>query len=268
MTAMSYRVLGHEMQYVEVDLAPGQSVIAEAGSMLYKDAAVSLTTTLGDGSQQEGGVMGKLMGAGKRMLSGATMFTTVFSNDGGAEAKVAFAAPTPGNILAVDLSQHGGQLVCQKDSFLSAAKGVHISMFFQRKVMAGLFGGDGFIMQKLEGDGMVFVHIGGAMVERDLAAGEEIHVDTGCVAAFAPTVGFDIKAVGGIKSALFGGEGLFFAHRTGPGKVWLQSLPFSRRAARMAATEAKEDSSSKGGTVAGGLLGAVTGGLMRGGRSE
>ncbi len=245
MTALSYRVLGHEMQYVEIDLAPGQAAIAEAGSMLYKDAAVSLSTMLGDGSQQEGGVMGKLMGAGKRMLSGATLFTTVFSNDGAAAARVAFAAPTPGNILAMDLAQHGGQVVCQKDSFLAAAKGVHISMFFQRKVMAGLFGGDGFVMQKLEGEGAVFIHIGGAMVERDLAAGEVIHVDTGCVAAFAPSVGFDIKPVGGIKSALFGGEGLFFAHLTGPGKVWLQSLPFSRLVARMQAAEDKKGGNGK-----------------------
>lgn len=242
MTVMSYRVLGHEMQYVEIELAPGQAAIAEAGTMLYKDAAVSLSTMLGDGSPQESGVMGKLMGAGKRMLTGATAFTTVFSNDGAAAAaKVAFAAPTPGNILAIDLAGHGGQLVCQKDSFLAAAKGVHISMFFQRKIMAGLFGGDGFVMQKLEGDGMVFVHIGGAMVERDLAAGEEIQVDSGCVAAFAPGVGFDIKPVGGIKSAMFGGEGLFFAHLSGPGKVWLQSLPFSRLVARMQAAETKKN---------------------------
>ena len=241
MSALSYRVLGNEMQYVEIDLEHGQAAIAEAGSMLYKDAAVSLTTLMGDGSEQESGLMGKLLGAGKRMLTGATLFTTVFSNDGQATAKVAFAAPTPGNILAVDLSQHGGKLICQKDSFLAAGKGVNIDMFFQRKIMAGLFGGDGFIMQKLEGDGMVFVHIGGAMVARELAAGETIHVDAGCVAAFAPSIAFDIKAVGGIKSALFGGEGLFFATLTGPGKIWLQSLPFSRLVARVQAAEQKKD---------------------------
>jgi uncharacterized protein (TIGR00266 family) len=270
MSNLSHRILGHEMQYVEIDLAPGQAAVAEAGTMLYKDTAVDLATVFGDGSQQEGGVFGKLLGAGKRMLTGATLFTTVFTNQGANPARVAFAAPIPGTILALDLAAHGGQLICQKDSFLAAAKGVHIGLFFQRKIMAGLFGGDGFIMQRLEGEGTVFVHLGGAMVERRLAPGEEIQVDAGCVAAITSTIGFDVALVGGIKSALFGGEGLFFANLTGPGTVWLQSRPFTRLAARMQSAMPHSGSSGSGegtvgGAVVGGLLGAAAGSLFGGG---
>jgi len=227
--------MGTEMQFVEVELDPGESAVAEAGAMMYKDAPVHMETIFGDGSAAggSGGFMGKLLGAGKRVLTGESLFMTVFTHTGQGKAHVAFGAPYPGNIIPVRLESVGGCLVCQKDSFLCAAKGVSIGIYLQRKILTGLFGGEGFIMQKLEGDGLVFVHAGGTIVERRLEPGEVLHVDTGCVVAFEPTVNFDIRQAGGIKTALFGGEGLFFATMQGPGKIWLQSLPFSRLAGRM-----------------------------------
>ena len=230
---IDFEIKGHELQFVEIELDPGESAVAEAGAMVWKDAAVGMTTVFGDGSGQQGGFMGALMGAGKRLLTGESLFTTVFTHNGHGKARVAFAAPTPGHILPIKLDSVGGTLICQKDAFLAAAKGVSIGVAFQRRVMTGLFGGEGFIMQKLEGDGWVFVQMGGTVIERNLAPGETLHVDTGCVAAYTPSVRFDLETVGGVKSMLFGGEGVFFARLTGPGKVWIQSLPFSRLAGRM-----------------------------------
>jgi uncharacterized protein (TIGR00266 family) len=230
---IDYEIKGQELQFVEIELDPGESAIAEAGAMVWKDATVTMTTVFGSGAGQEGGFMGKLLSAGKRIVTGESLFTTVFTHTGSGKARVAFGAPVPGAILPIRLADIGGTLICQKDSFLSAAKGVSIGIHFQRRVLTGLFGGEGFIMQKLEGDGWVFVQMGGAVIERELRAGEQIHVDTGCIAAFMPSVEFDLVGAGGVKSALFGGEGLFFARLTGPGKVWIQSLPFSRLAGRM-----------------------------------
>lgn len=230
---IDFEIKGHELQFVEIELDPGESAVAEAGAMVWKDAAIGMTTVFGDGGGQSGGFVGALMGAGKRLLTGESLFTTVYTHNGGGKARVAFGAPTPGHILPLKLDSIGGTLICQKDAFLAAAKGVSIGIAFQRKVMTGLFGGEGFIMQKLEGDGWVFVQMGGTVIERTLAPGEVLHVDTGCVAAFTPSVNFDLESVGGVKSMLFGGEGVFFARLTGPGKVWIQSLPFSRLAGRM-----------------------------------
>ncbi|MEA3016322.1 MAG: hypothetical protein QOI38_1044 [Sphingomonadales bacterium] len=230
---IDYEIKGQELQFVEVELDPGESAVAEAGAMVWKDSTVEMTTVFGSGAGQESGFMGKLLSAGKRLVTGESLFTTVFTHTGSGKARVAFGAPVPGAILPIRLSEVGGTLICQKDSFLAAAKGVSIGIHFQRKVLTGLFGGEGFIMQKLEGDGWVFVQMGGMVIERELRAGEQIHVDTGCIAAFMPSVDFDLIGAGGVKSALFGGEGLFFARLTGPGKVWIQSLPFSRLAGRM-----------------------------------
>ncbi len=249
---IDYEIRGHEMQFVEVELDPGESAVAEAGAMMYKDEAVEMKTIFGDGNQT-GGFMDKLLGAGKRLLTGESLFMTVFTHNGHGKAHVAFGAPYPGNILPVDLDDVGGTLICQKDSFLCAAKGVQIGIFFQRKILTGLFGGEGFIMQKLDGDGLVFVHAGGTLVERELQAGETLHVDTGCIVAFTKTVDFDIQQVGGIKSALFGGEGIFFARLRGPGRIWLQSLPFSRLAGRMLAAAPQQGGSKGEGSVLGGL---------------
>jgi uncharacterized protein (TIGR00266 family) len=232
---IDYQIHGHEMQYVEVELDPGESAVAEAGSLMYKDPSIEMTTVFGDGSGQGGGFMKLLVGAGKRLLTGESLFTTVFTHSGAGKARVAFASPYPGTILALDLDKLGGRLICQKDAFLAAAKGVSIGIAFQKRIMTGLFGGEGFIMQKLEGDGIVFVHAGGTLVERELRAGEELHVDTGCIAALSQTVDYDVVTVGGVKSMIFGGEGVFFARLRGPGQVWLQSLPFSRLAGRIMA---------------------------------
>lgn len=232
---VDYKIIGSEMQFVEIELDPGESAVAEAGAMMFKAPVIEMDTMFGDGSRAvaQGGFMDKLLGAGKRLLTGESLFITVFTHRGQGKAHVAFGAPYPGNIIPVKLTDVGGMLICQKDSFLCAARGVSIGIFFQRKIMTGLFGGEGFIMQKLEGTGMVFMHAGGTIVERVLQPGEVLHVDTGCVVAFEPSVQFDVQQAGNIKTALFGGEGLFFAVLQGPGKVWLQSLPFSRLAGRM-----------------------------------
>jgi uncharacterized protein (TIGR00266 family) len=250
---IDYKIIGSEMQFVEVELDPGESAVAEAGAMMYKDAHVDMQTIFGDGSVSSGsgGFLDKLLGAGKRILTGESLFMTVFTHKGEGKARVAFGAPYPGNILPISLPDVGGSLVCQKDSFLCAAKGVAIGIFFQRKILTGLFGGEGFIMQKLDGDGMVFIHAGGTVVVRTLGAGEVLHVDTGCVVAFQPSVDFDIQQAGGIKTALFGGEGFFLATLRGPGKIWLQSLPFSRLAGRMLEAAPQRGGSKGEGSILG-----------------
>jgi uncharacterized protein (TIGR00266 family) len=232
---IDFEIKGQELQFVEVELDPGESAVAEAGAMVWKDASIEMTTVFGNGAGQEGGFMGKLLSAGKRLVTGESLFTTVFTHNGSGKTRVAFGAPVPGTILPLRLADLGGTLICQKDSFLAAAKGVEIGIHFQKRILTGLFGGEGFIMQKLEGDGWVFVQMGGTLIGRELRAGEELHVDTGCIAAFTPSVDFDLIGAGGIKSALFGGEGLFFARLRGPGRVWIQSLPFARLAGRMLA---------------------------------
>ena len=252
---IDFKIFGSEMQFVEIELDPGESVVAEAGAMMYKSSRIEMETIFGDGSRGSaaGGFMDKLLGAGKRLLTGESLFMTVFTHKGQGKAHAAFGAPYPGNIIPVSLKDMGGMLICQKDSFLCSAKGVSIGIFFQKKILTGLFGGEGFIMQKLEGDGMVFMHAGGTVVERQLAPGEVLHVDTGCLVAFEASVQFDIRQAGGIKTALFGGEGLFFARLSGPGRLWLQSLPFSRLAGRMLQA-APQTGGSKG---EGSILGSI-----------
>ena len=230
---VDYRIVGSDMQFVEVELDPGESAVAEAGSMMFMTASIQMETVFGDGASQRSGVMGALLGAGKRLLTGESLFMTVFTNQGSGKQHVAFAAPYPGKILAMDLKQLGGTLICQKDSFLCAARGVSIGIAFQRRIGVGLFGGEGFIMQRLEGDGLCFVHAGGTVHPLELKAGQTLRVDTGCIVALQPSVTYDIQLVGGVKTALFGGEGLFFATLSGPGRVWLQSLPLSRLAGRI-----------------------------------
>lgn len=232
---IDYRIYGQEMQFVEIELDPGESAIAEAGGMMFKDPSIEMSTIFGDGSKQETGFFGKLASAGKRLLTGESLFMTQFTHLGQGKAHVAFASPYPGTIIPFKLSDMGGMMICQKDAFLCAAKGVSVGLHFQRKIMTGLFGGEGFIMQKLEGDGYAFVHVGGCVIERKLQPGEELHIDTGCVAAMTSDIDFDIVQAGNVKSMIFGGEGVFFAQLRGPGTVWIQSLPFSRLAGRIIA---------------------------------
>jgi uncharacterized protein (TIGR00266 family) len=234
---IDYDIFGEEMQYVEVTLDPGEACVAEAGSFFYMDPGIEMQTIFGDGSvkHEKSGFMGKLVGAGKRVLTGESLFMTLYGNADTTRRKVAFAAPYPGKIIPVDLQEMGGTILCQKDAFLCAAKGIEVSTAFQKKLGAGLFGGEGFLLQKLVGNGLAFMHAGGTILSRELAAGETLRVDTGCLVAFEPNVAYDIQWIGGVKSALFGGEGLFFATLTGPGRIWLQSLPFSRLAGRVLA---------------------------------
>ena len=265
MDVVDYEIKGAEMQFVEVELDPGEAAIGEAGSMMFMEAGIAMDTVFGDGSAQQGGFFGKLMGAGKRLITGESLFTTVYTNGVQRKQRVAFAAPYPGKILPMDLHRLGGTLICQKDAVLCAARGVSLGIAFQQKLSVGFFGGEGFIMQKLDGDGMAFVHAGGTVVKRELQAGETLLVDTGCVVAYTPNVNFEIQYVGKVKTALFGGEGLFFAKLTGPGTLWLQSLPFSRLASRVFAAApqrggSREEGSVLGGFGAGGLLGSVLGG--------
>ena len=233
MHEVDYRVFGDDMQYVEIELDPGEATVAEAGGMMYMDDGIEMETVFGDGSQQKSGFLDALVGAGKRLLTGESLFMTVFLNRAHERRRVAFAAPYPGKIVPVHLAEMGGELLAQKDSFLCAAKGVAVGIAFQKRLGAGLFGGEGFILQRLQGDGWSFMNAGGTILERTLNPGELIRVDTGCIVAFQPAVQYDIEYVGKIKSALFGGEGLFFATLRGPGKIWLQSLPLSRLAARL-----------------------------------
>ena len=263
MHEIDYKIFGDDMQFVEVELDPDEATVAEAGGMMYMDDGIEMETIFGDGSQQQGGFMGALMGAGKRLLTGESLFMTVFMNRTSQRRKVAFGAPYPGKIVPIHLAEIGGELVAQKDSFLAAAKGVSIGIAFQRKLGVGLFGGEGFIMQRLQGDGWAFVHAGGTLMERTLAAGELVRVDTGCIVAFQPTVNYEIEYVGKIKSALFGGEGLFFATLRGPGRIWLQSLPLSRLANRIIAAVPRL---GKGGREEGSILGGL-GSLLDGDNS-
>ncbi len=257
---IDFEIKVQELQFLGIELDPGESAVAEAGAMVWKDSSVAMSTVFGDGRGAEGGFMGKLLGAGKRLVTGESLFTTVFTHEGRGKARVAFSAPVPGAILPIKLSDMGGTLICQKDSFLAAARGVSIGVQFQRKMLTGLFGGEGFIMQKLEGDGWVFVQMGGTIVERTLAPGEELHVDTGCLAAYTPTVDFDVITAGGVKSMLFGGEGVFFARLRGPGKVWIQSLPFARLAGRMMAAAGSMGGQNRGeGSVLGQLGNLIDG---------
>ncbi|MDE1463778.1 TIGR00266 family protein [Spartinivicinus sp. A2-2] len=252
---MDYKIYGTETQFLELELDPKESAVAEAGAMMYKTSGVEMETIFGDGSQQQSsGFMSQLMGAGRRLITGESLFTTVFTQTGSGKGKVAFGAPFPGTILPISLSDYHGKLICQKDSFLAGAKGVEIGLHFQKKILTGLFGGEGFILQKLEGDGLVFVHMGGTVHKMELGIGETLHVDTGCLAAMTESVDYDIKRAGGIKTMLFGGEGFFFATLTGPGTVWLQSLPFSRLAGRMLAAAPGGGGRSQGeGSLLGGL---------------
>ncbi len=233
MHEIDYKVYGDDLQFVEVELDPQEAVVAEAGGMMYMEDGIEMETIFGDGSSQNSGFLGSLMGAGKRLLTGESLFMTVFQNRKAGRAKVAFGAPYPGKIVPLHLAELGGEIIAQKDSFLCAAKGVSVGIAFNKRIGTGLFGGEGFIMQRLTGDGWAFIHAGGTLISRDLAPGEMLRVDTGCVVGFTRGVDFDIKFVGGVKSAVFGGEGLFFATLRGPGRVWLQSLPLSRMADRI-----------------------------------
>jgi uncharacterized protein (TIGR00266 family) len=266
MDVVDYEIKGSEMQFVEIELDPGEAAVGEAGSMMFMDAGIQMDTVFGDGSANQGGFLGKLLGAGKRLVTGESLFTTVYTNQAPAKQRVAFAAPYPGKIIPIDLRQLGGTLICQKDAFLCAARGVSLGIYFQQKLGVGFFGGEGFIMQRLDGDGLAFVHAGGTVVRRELQPGQTLLIDTGCIVALTPNASFEIQYVGKIKTALFGGEGVFFAKVTGPGTVWLQSLPFSRLASRVFAAAPqtgggrREEGSLLGGFGAGGLLGSVLGG--------
>ena len=256
---IDYKIHGGEMQFVEIVLDPGETVIAEAGGMMYMTAGVQMQTVFGDPSNQQGGFFGKVMTAGKRMLTGESLFMTTFTANlsAGRQETVAFASPYPGKIIPMHLGEMGGELICQKDAFLCAAKGVQVGIAFQKKIGAALFGGEGFIMQRLTGDGVAMIHAGGTILERDLGHGETLKLDTGCLVALMPSVSYDIQFAGGIKNALFGGEGLFLATLTGPGKVWMQSLPFSRLAGRVLANASGIGRSRDEGSVLGNLGGLL-----------
>ena len=230
---IDYKIYGDDMQFVEIELDPNETVIAEAGGMMMMDSAIRMETIFGDANHGGGGFMDKLFSAGKRVLTGESLFMTTFTNAGYGKQKVAFASPYPGKIIPMNLLELGGKLICQKDAFLCAAKGVSIGVDFRRKLSVGFFGGEGFILQKLEGDGLAFIHAGGTIIKKDLMPGQTLKVDTGCLVAMTRDVHYDIEFVGGVKNTLFGGEGLFFATLTGPGSVWVQSLPFSRLASRV-----------------------------------
>jgi uncharacterized protein (TIGR00266 family) len=248
---IDYQIHGNEMQMVEIELDPQETAIAESGSFMYMDEGIEMETIFGDGSaQSSGGFMSKLWSAGKRLLTGESLFMTAYTHQGIGKAKVAFASPYPGKIVAIDLQAYNGKIICQKDAFLCAAKGVAVGIEFQRKLGTGLFGGEGFIMQKLEGDGMAFCHAGGHIIKKTLQPGEVLRIDTGCVVAYSSEIDYDIQFVGGIKNTLFGGEGVFFATLKGPGDVWMQTLPISRLASRIltyATVQRKEEGGILGG---------------------
>ena len=251
---IDYHIYGEEMQYVEIELDPQEIVVAESGSFMMMDNGIKMETIFGDGSEQQSGMFGKLLSAGKRVLTGESLFMTAYLNQNNAKSKVSFASPYLGKILAIDLKLFGEKFICQKDSFLCAAKGVAVGIEFSKKLGRGLFGGEGFIMQKLEGDGMAFVHSGGTMAKKELASGEILKVDTGCIIGFTKEVDYDIEFVGGIKNTIFGGEGMFYATLRGPGTVYIQSLPFSRLADRIIASAPKAGGS---GREEGSLLGGI-----------
>jgi len=250
---VDYRIIGHDMQMVEVELDPGETVIAEAGAMTYMEEGISFEAKMGDGSSAESGLFGKLLNAGKRAITGESLFMTHFTHNGGNKSHVSFAAPYPGSIIPIDLSTIGGELLCQKDAFLCAALGTKLDIAFTKRLGVGFFGGEGFILEKMSGDGMVFIHAGGTVIEKELH-GETLRVDTGCLVAFQPSVDYDIERAGNLKSMVFGGEGLFMATLRGHGRVWLQSLPFSRMADRILANAPAHGGSDKGeGSVLGGI---------------
>lgn len=250
---VDYEIKGHDIQLVEVELDPNETVVAEAGAMTYMEENIDFKTKMGDGSDPDQGVMGKLFGAGKRMLTGESIFTTHFTNTGAGKKRVAFSAPYPGTIVALDMAKEGGQITCQKDAFLAAALGTKISIAFNKRLGAGFFGGEGFILQKIEGDGMAFVHAGGTLVRKELN-NETLRVDTGCLVAFTTGIDYNIERAGNLKSMIFGGEGLFLATLKGTGTVWVQSLPFSRLADRIIESAPSHGGSDKGeGSVLGGL---------------
>jgi uncharacterized protein (TIGR00266 family) len=245
---INYRIHGDDLQFVDVELDPSEAALAEAGGMMYTEDGIEMETIFGDGTQQQSGFLGSLLGAGKRLLTGESLFMTIFLNRSAGKRRVAFGAPYPGKIVPVHLAEIGGELIAQKDSFLCAAKGVSVGIAFNQRI------GEGFIMQRLQGDGWAFLHAGGTVIERTLTAGETLRVDTGCIVGFQPSVSFDVQFVGGVKSALFGGEGLFFATLRGRGKVWLQSLPFSRLADRISAAIPRV---GRGGREEGSVLGGL-----------
>ncbi|MEK4874595.1 TIGR00266 family protein [Bacillus sp. FSL W8-0102] len=251
---IDYELHGDDMQCVEIELDPQESVVAEAGGMMMMEDGIEMETVFGDGREQKSGLFGKLVGAGKRLLTGESLFMTVFTNQSSDKRRVSFAAPYPGKIIPLDLTQFNGKVICQKDAFLCAAKGVSIGIEFQRKLGTGFFGGEGFIMQKLEGDGLAFLHAGGTIIKKDLSPGELLRVDTGCLVALTQDVDYNIEYVGKVKTAFFGGEGLFFATLRGPGTVWVQTLPFSRLADRVLANAPSHGGDSTGeGSILGGL---------------
>lgn len=251
---IDYKIFGEEMQFVEIELDPEEGVVAEAGTFMMMDDQIKMNTILGDGSNQDKGILGKIFSAGKRILTGESLFMTVFTNDGFGKKQISFASPYPGKIIPIDLTEFGGKFICQKDAFLCAAKGVSIGIEFSRKLGRGFFGGEGFIMQKMEGDGLGFIHAGGTMAKKVLQPGEVLKVDTGCIVGFTQDVNYDIEFVGGIKNTIFGGEGMFFATLKGPGTVYIQSLPFSRLAGRVLAMAPKTGNGSRGeGSILGGI---------------
>lgn len=256
---IDYEIFGEEMQYVVVELDPEEMVIAEPGAMMFMTAGIKLETKFGDPSKADTGLLGKIMTAGKRAMTGESLFVTTFTQTGKGKGQVAFASPYPGKILALDLEQMGGEIICQKDSFICAARGTQIGIAFQKKIGVGLFGGEGFIMQRLTGDGIAMIHAGGTLMRRTLSIGEVLKLDTGCLVALQPSVAYDIQFVGGIKNTLFGGEGMFLATVTGPGEVWLQSLPFSRLAGRVLSAGAGATHKDEG-SLLGGLGHMIMGG--------
>ncbi|GEP49750.1 TIGR00266 family protein [Flavobacterium noncentrifugens] len=251
---IDYKIYGEEMQYVEIELDPQEIVVAEPGSFMMMDNGIQMQTIFGDGSEQQNGLFGKLLSAGKRALTGESLFMTAYQNQNSGKSHVSFASPYPGKILPIDLTLFNGKFICQKDAFLCAAKGVSVGIEFSKKLGRGLFGGEGFIMQKLEGDGMAFVHSGGTLAKKELQSGQILKVDTGCIVGFTQDIDYDIEFVGGIKNSIFGGEGLFFATLRGPGTVYVQSLPFSRLADRIIASAPRSGGSSREeGSLLGGL---------------
>jgi len=251
---IDYKIHGKEMQFVEIELDPQEGVVAESGSFMMMEDNITMDTIFGDGSNQNEGVLGKLFSAGKRLLTGESLFMTVFTNSGQGKNKASFAAPYPGRIIPIDLNLFNGKFICQKDAFLCAAKGVSIGIEFSKRLGRGLFGGEGFIMEKLEGDGMAFVHAGGTIHKKELKAGGTLRVDTGCIVGFSQNIDYDIEFIGGIKNTIFGGEGLFFARLRGPGTVFIQSLPFSRLAYRVLALAPQTGNKRRGeGSILGGL---------------
>jgi len=252
---VEFRIYGEDLQFVEIMLDPGETFVAEAGAMMYMDSDIRMDTIFGDGSRRDEGkgIMGKLVSAGKRVITGESLFMTTFTNAGHEKKCVSFAVPYPGRVIPLDLSEVGGTLICQKDSFLCASKGISVGIEFQKKIGVGLFGGEGFIMQKLEGDGLAFMHAGGTIIKKELAQGEMLKLDTGCLVALTKTVDYDVQFSGDVKTALFGGEGLMLATLTGPGTVWLQSLPFSRMADRIISASRKGGKGKEEGSILGNM---------------